>query len=57
MIITVMSLLEAPYLIEVPPNGLLLHKLWPAVLDKIIAYIVIKICHCIAIKIYFVLLW
>ena len=35
---------------------LFLHKLWPAVLDKVIAYIVIKICHCIAIKIYFVLL-
>ena len=33
-----------------------LHKLWPAVLDKVIAYIVIKNCHCIAIKIYFVLL-
>ena len=36
---------------------LFLHKYWPAVLDKVTAYIVIKICHCIAIKIYFVLLW
>ena len=29
----------------------------PAVLDKLIAYIVIKICHCIAIRMYVGLLW
>ena len=33
-----------------------LHKLWPAALDKIIAYIVIKICLNSVIKTYFLLL-
>ena len=32
-----------------------LHKLWPAILDEVIAYIVIKICHCVTIKTYIVL--
>ena len=29
-----------------------LQKLWPAILDKVIEYIVIKICHCVTIKTY-----
>ena len=36
---------------------LFLHKLWPVVSDNIIAYIVIKICHCVAHKTHFVPLW
>ena len=36
---------------------LFLHKLWPVVLDNIIADITIKIIHCIASKTYFILLW
>ena len=36
---------------------LFLHKLWPVMLDNIIADITIKIFHCIASKTYFTLLW
>ena len=36
---------------------LFLHKRWPVVLNNIITYIIIKICHCIAHKTHFVRLW